>query len=259
VKLRFPKFDAELVAEIESYLDQDYQTEVIESDTVADLGLRYTVARGATSGAPTARRANNYVRPMIQVINNGASSSGPQPGTSCGACGDFSRTWACAEHPELNWDSKRRYWDRPCTGDRDRCECDSCWSRRTGSAERSNGWTSDGTDGLRSPQGLYDQLVGMFGQPLPQDPYQGIRGYVPVDGRDYFTPEQRAAERARQMTEEARLNHFRQSFWEVGSRPPSDFPLALEGTFHPGYLEITGETVQNAGSVRIEVEDDDTR
>jgi hypothetical protein len=113
VKLTFPKYDAALVEEIEAYLDQPYQTEIVdESDPDRD-GLITTVARGFTStGQPGSRGSNHYARPMFQVIVQGAFSGWPLTGTPC-QCGNFAYSWNCPEHDELPWDTKSRRWIRP--------------------------------------------------------------------------------------------------------------------------------------------------
>lgn len=113
MKLTFPKYDAALVEEIEAYLDQPYQTEIMdESDPDRD-GLITTAARGFNSnGQPGTRSANHYARPMFQVIVHGAFSGGALTGTPC-QCGNFAYSWNCPEHGELPWDTKSRRWIRP--------------------------------------------------------------------------------------------------------------------------------------------------
>lgn len=232
MKIPFPKYEAEIVAEIEAYLDQDYQTEITEESEHQADGLKYTFARGfSASGVAGTRNVSNYARPMIQPIDDGAFSGSAVPGTTCGPCGDFSRSWACAEHPQIDWDTERRQWKRPCTGDRSRCGCDPCHERRERAAERSSGYVSMGTDGLRPPERIYDQLVERFGAE------RMIQRYIATDG---LIP-QREAERRRAL---------------VDTLP--SFSITFEAHTDPRHLEISGETVQApASTIRIEVESDD--
>lgn len=142
-----PAYDAEVVARIEEYLDQDYLTEIIHTEKVSDDGIQYLYAAGRTK--------KSYTRPMFQLIWYSAfSGTGPRV-TPC-QCDRFDQSWACELHPELDWDPERERWKRPCTGDRTRCQCDPCFERRQRAADRSNGYVSDGTNGLWPPQGLTD-------------------------------------------------------------------------------------------------------
>lgn len=174
-----------------------------------------------------AKRSGHYPRRMFDVFELEASSSNtvayPKP---CPDCLDFSRTWACAEHPEIAWDTKRRVWVRHVNGDRTTCQCTPCHERRERAAERSSGYTDMGTDGLRPPQGLYERLIEMYGQPLPSP------GFT-----------------VRQADQEAyRLaNVLRRSILDA----LPDISVTLTGTFT---LEITSDTTE--ASVRIEVERD---
>lgn len=117
MKLTFPKFDAALVEEIESFLDQSYQTEITGTEEHEELGITYTRARGFTpTGRPGTRGPDQYARPMFQLIQDRAfSGSGPR-GTLC-QCGDFAYSWNCPEHDELPWDNKARRWIRPAADD----------------------------------------------------------------------------------------------------------------------------------------------
>jgi hypothetical protein len=117
VKLTFPKFDAALVEEIEAFLDQPYQTEITGTEEHSELGITYTRARGFTpTGRPGTRGADQYARPMFQLIQDRAFSGCGPRGTLC-QCGDFAYSWNCPEHDELPWDSKARRWIRPAADD----------------------------------------------------------------------------------------------------------------------------------------------
>jgi len=220
MKIPFPKYEAEVVAEVEAYLDQDYQTEIIEEAEVRDEGIKVLYARGIESYGPTGtgpgrRRLGNHARPMFEPIDDTAFSGIAPKGTPCGPCGDFSRSWACPLHPEVPWDAKERGWKRVCTRD-DRCTCDTCLAWRPGSVPQSAGSLT----GFRPPEGLYDRFTGIVAQP--------VSGFSPSTlDRLLLLP---------------------------------DFTMVFD-TFEPTephWLEITGETIQSAGSVQIEVEGNGT-
>lgn len=169
-KIPRPTYDAEVVAKIEEFLDQNYTTEVEYTEKYPDDGIEYTYARG--------RARKSYPRPMFQIIPRDAFSGSGHSVTPC-QCDRFDRSWNCELHPEISWDPKRRRWDRPCTGDRTRCDCTPCYERRQRAQERSSGYTDMGSDGLRPPQGLYDRLVDMYARPLPdpaESPYRRVVG-----------------------------------------------------------------------------------
>jgi hypothetical protein len=116
LKLPFPKYEAETVAEIEAYLDMHYQTEIVETEQMGPEahGLKATYARGHTpNGQDHTRNVNNYARPMFQVLPRDAFSCGAIVVTPCRACDDFSRSWACEEHHELPWDAEKGRFQRP--------------------------------------------------------------------------------------------------------------------------------------------------
>lgn len=89
------------------------------------MGLAHLYAAG--------RVRKSYPRPMFQVIPDGAFSGGGSSVTPC-QCDRFDQSWNCELHPERAWDPERERWKPPCTGDRTRCECDSCHERRQGDA-----------------------------------------------------------------------------------------------------------------------------
>jgi len=125
-KIPKPTYDAEVVAEIEAYLDQDYLTEITHVEESPDMGLAHLYAAG--------RVRKSYPRPMFQVIPDGAFSGGGSSVTPC-QCDRFDQSWNCELHPdEVAWDNERKRWRLPCTGNRTRCECDSCHERRQGDA-----------------------------------------------------------------------------------------------------------------------------
>lgn len=93
-----PEFDEELVLEIEDYLDQVPQTEIVARSQMAETGLYATYS--AVSEGTRISRGRVYMRPMFQIMNdntlfNRATSHVHEP---CVACMDFSRSWACEEH-----------------------------------------------------------------------------------------------------------------------------------------------------------------
>lgn len=111
-----------------------------------------------------AKRQGMYPRRMFDIFELEASSSNtisyPKP---CPDCLDFSRTWACTEHPEIAWDTKRRVWVRPGT---------PIWYElhpEDRPAEPEPQPTAYIDTGARPPgaTGLYDRMIEMFGQPLP--------------------------------------------------------------------------------------------
>jgi hypothetical protein len=61
----------------------------------------------------TAKRNGHYARPIFQLLPVDASSSNQiNYADPCPACLDFSRSWACEEHHELEYD-RRHGWLRP--------------------------------------------------------------------------------------------------------------------------------------------------
>lgn len=110
-----------------------------------------------------AKRRNMYPRRMFDIFRLEASSTGLVTYTPCEACDDFSRTWACTEHPEIAWDTRRRVWVRPGT---------PIWYElhpEDRPAEPEPQPTDYFDTGARPPggSGLYDRMIEMFGQPLP--------------------------------------------------------------------------------------------
>lgn len=290
MRIPFPKYEAEVVAEIEAYLDMDYQTEITHEEEHEALGVKYTWARGHNpNGRPdlVTRNENNYARPMFQLITQGAFSGGGPSVTPCMACDRFDRSWACTEHTEIPWDSEKRRWIRPGREN----EVTAYYSPEA------------------PPVGVYATLVAQYARVLEQQD---------IDARRFFTnavqDEERERQRPRYVNAADRctcsmcrnggpndLNvgrpgyhyDFAQNRWapdtddalgdfraggEVGGGfllqldsvpdellPPHerfmrnlpDFSITLEGTFDPRFLEISGDTVQTpASTVRIEVESD---
>lgn len=157
------------------WLEEDTEGATEISD-VAPLGAENTPWHSINNvralGYYSAKRTGHYPRRMFDVFDLEVSSSNMiSYADPCPGCQDFSRSWACTEHPEVAWNTKRRVWERHIE-DRTRCSCTPCTERRERAAEASNGYTDMGTDGLRPPQGLYDRLIEMFGGPLPQEAYQ---------------------------------------------------------------------------------------
>lgn len=252
-----------------------------------DFGMTRIIALGWYG----AKRSGHYPRRMFDIFELEASSSSavayPKP---CPDCLDFSRTWACTEHPEIPWDTERRVWVRPGT---------PIWyelhpeDRPAEPEPQPTAYTDMGTDGLRLPEGLYDRMIEMFGQPLPssgftvrqadQEAYRrqaalyfragGERGAGFFRGREVSfdevsADERLAAEWERQngipLADAVRamgdgVNPFdlgptRRTYIDrlLGDLP--DASITLTGTFT---LEITSDTTEaSARSVRIEVERD---
>jgi len=96
-----------LVDEIEMYLDQHYQTEIIGSYTNDELGLTVIVARGQVTVRGT-------TRPMIQVIQDGGGFKYNHP-NPCPSCDDWARTARCADHWETTFQENED--GRPVTAD----------------------------------------------------------------------------------------------------------------------------------------------
>ena len=143
-KIPKPAYDAKLVAAIEEYLDQDYLTET-ETETEQEAGgLKYTHARG--------RARKSYPRPMFEIILDTSFSAQPVNVTPC-QCDRFDRSWNCPAHPEIEWDTVRRRWKRPCTGNQAYCQCDPCRERRTTVYTDTGSW---------APQGLIDSYRRMM-------------------------------------------------------------------------------------------------
>jgi hypothetical protein len=114
MKIPFPKYEAEVVAEIEAYLDMHYQTEIINTREVYDE-LVITFARGhrADNSRSGTRNHNNYARPMFETMELGVHSAMTVSVSPCIACDRFDRSWNCAQHGEVPWDSKRKAWLTP--------------------------------------------------------------------------------------------------------------------------------------------------
>lgn len=263
MKIPFPKYEAEVVEEIEAYLDMHYQTEIVQEGEDR-LGLKYLLARGfrpAGDGRPGTRRMNNYARPMFDVISDGGGLSGAaQPVTPC-QCYRFDQSWACSEHPE----------DRP-----------------------------DGWEARSSQPTAYDRLIETFGRELPRpspgftirpadrrefdlsqytwtppplDPNRNRPGYhydfatdrwapdgvvegQPVSYRDIAAEERLTAEWERQngvpLADAVRAMRENVSPFTPNLRRRLD---ALPDASLTLTLEITGDTTQaSASTVRIEVE-----
>lgn len=120
VKLTFPVFDPDLVEEIETYLDQHYQCEVIDTIPYKPVDGVVLRARGlAPDGRNNlnTRNENNYSRPMIQVLDDNshgnllASHKARAHGTC--QCYRFDQSWNCPEHPEVPWDPEWRQFVPP--------------------------------------------------------------------------------------------------------------------------------------------------
>lgn len=117
MKIQWPGFDAELVAEIEEYLGMAEATEIVYRDIdsrspdvrreIEQAGVYRFRARGA--------ERKRYCRPMLEVFEDGATSAVGrrfQVVQSCPECDDWSRTAVCTVHPELSLDEIRWHWQQ---------------------------------------------------------------------------------------------------------------------------------------------------
>lgn len=115
MKIQWPGFDAQTVAEIEEYLGMAEDTEIVyrgidshNLDTRREIertGIYKIRARGAEQ--------KRYCRPMFEVFDDGVTSAvgrRRQVHESCPECDDWSRTAVCTVHPELSLDEIR--WHR---------------------------------------------------------------------------------------------------------------------------------------------------
>lgn len=224
MKIPFPKYEAEVVEEIEAYLDMDYQTEITDRSDPSD-GLMYLFARGfAASDREGTRNPSNYARPMIQPIPDGAFSGSGVRVTPC-QCDRFDRSWNCELHPPIDWDPVRRRWKRPCTGDRERCNCDPCHERRQRALRAVS--RRDGARHLRAvhrPGALPGHII--------------------------------AEERRLRETWASRLEALQDATLTVNLEGTFD-PSVLAALQAPRTLEIESETEQGAGPLAIEVEPGD--
>lgn len=139
-----------------NWLERETETDCeISDEAPLDFGMTRIIALGWFS----AKRRGMHPRRMFDIFGLEASSSStvayPKP---CPDCLDFSRTWACTEHPEIPWDTERRVWVRPGT---------PIWyelhpeDRPAEPEPQPTAYVDTGANGL------YDRLIEMFGQPLP--------------------------------------------------------------------------------------------
>lgn len=107
-----PVYEEELVLRVEQHLELDYLTQRIGGDIDMSDGL----IAWQTAGGLRAY-ARQHVRSMFQVLLDhppllaARMPVGPD-GVSCPACGDFSRSWSCEEHPDIyrRMGAKVRRW-----------------------------------------------------------------------------------------------------------------------------------------------------
>lgn len=99
VKTPFPKYDAQLVAEIEDYLDIDFQTGIYDTynaDIEPTDGLNVIVANGKHDlGA-----GHQYTRPMFQVLPPGSTCHSVRVKQPCPSCDQWQYSQQCADHPD---------------------------------------------------------------------------------------------------------------------------------------------------------------
>lgn len=144
-----------------------------EPDRCTDEELQILHAEGAD--------VRNYNRPMFQVLPRDAFSGMGASVTPCMSCDRFDRSWACEDHPEVEWDHDLKRWKRPGahgpTGyvsvpsifemmsaqlqaaySGQRCACNLCQARRGFSAE------------IRNDEGRYRFTAGEFVTTPDYDP-----------------------------------------------------------------------------------------
>lgn len=243
-----------------------------DGDWASMLGVR-------ALGWYSAKRSGHYPRRMFDIFGLEVSSSSmihyPSP---CPDCHDFSRTWACAEHPEIKWDTARRCWVRPGT---------PIWYELHPD-DRPEDFEPQPTayhdTGARPPGAgeLYDRMIEMFGRALPlpdehrpvrvvsidTDPNRGRPGYHYSLTRDRWVPDSGVVEGQRVSHRYIAADERLTAEWERQNGIPladalrslefetprgvlPDASQTLTGTFT---LEITGDTTQaSASSFRIEV------
>ena len=176
-----------------------------EPDRCTDEELQILHAEGAD--------VRNYNRPMFQVLPRDAFSGMGALVTPCMACDRFDRSWACEEHPEVEWDHDLKRWKRPglvpptayaspvlpgsifqmmsaqieAAYRREPCTCNLCQARRGFSAEIQNDGQGELREGRwRLPSFEAGEIV-TSGRNRPIDlsqytytpPFQEIRPYVP--------------------------------------------------------------------------------
>ena len=150
-----PNLDAIRYLEIEAETDTEIES-VNQLGNTEEWAEMYGVR---ALGWYSAKRAGHYPRRMFDVFALETSSSNSVSYTPCAACDDFSRSWACADHPEVKWDTARRCWVRPGT---------PVWyelhpeDRPPTPAEE-----IVQPQGMQPPTGLYDRMIEMFAGPLP--------------------------------------------------------------------------------------------
>lgn len=121
MKLRPPKYDADLVEQIEQYLELDATTAIEVTSPPEEDGLVYTFAFG--------RALKSNSRPMFQVIEDQAFSGMALRVSPC-ACYDFHRTWNCSLHPEIPYNTDKKNWERPHIEGSETCPCTPCRGAR---------------------------------------------------------------------------------------------------------------------------------
>lgn len=192
-----PNYDA--IRWLEEAAHEDTKIAWTEPDRCTDEELEILHAAGAD--------VRSYNRPMFQVIPRDAFSGMGASVTPCMACDRFDQSWACEEHPEVEWDHDQKYWKRPgmngptayASGTsifqmmsaqieaayrREPCTCNLCTARRGFSAEIQNDGQGEGR--RRLPSFEAGEIV-TSGRNRPIDlsqytytpPFQEIRPYVP--------------------------------------------------------------------------------
>lgn len=113
MKIPFPKYEADTVEAIETFLDQQRLTQVTDTHQQghAEDGLVTTITRGRA-----VRGEHIYARPMFEIIPRDACSSARVPaGTPCPTCDNFAYTSKCEEHPEIPWGINKGVFTPNCT------------------------------------------------------------------------------------------------------------------------------------------------
>lgn len=213
-----------------------YDTKITFEQVEEAEGIKYLKTPGHAT--------RDYNRPMFEIIPNEAFSGSGRSVTPC-QCDRFDRSWACEIHPEISWDPVRRRWRRPCTGERETCDCDTCHERRQRAYERSGGYVCTGRDGLQPPAAIIEayqrqmQELAERTRPLLSTPGIDISGLTAVPSE---------------------LGPTREQWMERLLSTLPDTTIRLEGHFGTAprrIVEIDCETEQGAGPLQIEVGADD--
>ena len=243
-----PNYDA--IRWLEEAAHEDTKIAWTEPDRCTDEELEILHAAGAD--------VRSYNRPMFQVIPRDAFSGMGASVTPCMACDRFDQSWACEEHPEVEWDHDQKYWKRPgmngptayASGTsifqmmsaqieaayrREPCTCNLCQARRGFSAE------------TRNDEGRYRFTAGEFVTTPDYDPVDlsqytytpPIRPYVPSTP-DYDPIEGIGIGQLRGILESAprRQDYEEETRRRVAALPDGTIVLHVEGDSSSFEIEV---------------------